>query len=113
MLQASDTILYPTTDLAAAKAYYTELFGVGPDMDQPYYMSFTVNGLHVGFDPNGHKRGFTGPVSFWNVEDIKETVQKLVDGGGTVVEEPHNVGGGKLVATVKDADGNLTGLMQG
>jgi predicted enzyme related to lactoylglutathione lyase len=113
MLQASDTIIYPTSDLAAAKAYYTELFGVGPDMDTPYYMSFTVSGRHVGFDPNGHKRGFTGPVTFWPVENIKETVEKLVNGGGTVVEEPHDVGGGRQVATVKDADGNLTGFMQG
>jgi predicted enzyme related to lactoylglutathione lyase len=112
VLQASNTIIYPVKDLAAAKAFYTKLFGAGPDMDQPYYMSFNVGGTQVGFDPNGHRRGLTGPTNFWSVEDIKATIQELVDGGGTVVEEPHDVGGGKQVATVKDADGNLTGLMQ-
>ena len=39
-------------------------------------------------------------------------MKALVAAGATVVDEPKDVGGGKLVASVKDADGNVTGLVQ-
>jgi predicted enzyme related to lactoylglutathione lyase len=32
--------------------------------------------------------------------------------GATVKEPPHDVGGGRLVATVSDPDGNVLGLLQ-
>ena len=32
--------------------------------------------------------------------------------GATVVSAPRDVGGGKLVATLTDADGNVFGLLQ-
>ena len=32
--------------------------------------------------------------------------------GATVKESPHDVGGGRLVATVTDPDGNVLGLIQ-
>jgi predicted enzyme related to lactoylglutathione lyase len=36
----------------------------------------------------------------------------LVDAGAETQQEVTDVGGGKLVATVKDADGNVIGLLQ-
>jgi predicted enzyme related to lactoylglutathione lyase len=39
-------------------------------------------------------------------------VKALVAAGGKVAQEPKDVGGGKLVATVKDADGNVIGITQ-
>src|SRR5437763_1831441 len=56
--------------------------------------------------------GLTGPIGYWPVEDIKKTLQKLLDAGGQVQQEVKDVGGGKLIAWVKDADANLIGLMQ-
>jgi hypothetical protein len=46
------------------------------------------------------------------VDDINQAGDQLVAAGATVQQQPRNVGGGKLVASVKDADGNVTGLMQ-
>jgi predicted enzyme related to lactoylglutathione lyase len=66
----------------------------------------------VALDPNGHKQGMTGPVSFWDVDDIEKTMAALVEAGGTVASPARDVGGGMLVAIVTDADGNPIGLRQ-
>jgi predicted enzyme related to lactoylglutathione lyase len=46
------------------------------------------------------------------VGDIKASLQALVDAGATPKQAVTDVGGGKLIATVTDADGNAIGLMQ-
>ncbi|MBF6173678.1 VOC family protein [Nocardia blacklockiae] len=114
MSKTLDAILYPVTDIDAAKAQFTALLGTAPAVDQPYYVHFeTSDGLAVGLVPNGHQRGMTGPTPFWTVDDIAGQVKSLVEAGGTVSEEPHDVGGGKQVAIVADAQGNVIGLAQG
>lgn len=58
MAKTLDAILYPVSDIAAAKAQFTALLGVEPAMDQPYYVHFeTPEGLAVGLVPNGQQRG--------------------------------------------------------
>jgi predicted enzyme related to lactoylglutathione lyase len=105
------TVIYPVSDLAKAKAMFTSLLGE-PNMDQPYYVNFHVADQDIGLDPNGHRQGMTGPVPYWNVDDIQASLKALVDSGAETIQEPKDVGGGKLVASVKDADGNVIGLIQ-
>jgi predicted enzyme related to lactoylglutathione lyase len=47
---------------------------------------------------------------FWTVDDINGEVKALVEASGTVSEDVHQVGGGKQVAIVEDAQGNAIGL---
>ena len=112
MNQGIKTIIYPVSDIAQAKKLYRALLGVEPLMDQPYYVGFKVGDQDVALDPNGHKQGMTGPLAYWHVDDIKKTLQLLLDGGAQTQQEIKDVGGGKLIASVKDADGNLIGLLQ-
>ena len=60
-------------------------------------------------DPNGHKDGMT---AYYHVDDIKKSLQLLTDSGAKVLQEVHDVGGGRLIASVRDADGNIIGLSQ-
>jgi predicted enzyme related to lactoylglutathione lyase len=106
------TFIYPVKDLAKAKTLYSELLGVEPDMDEAYYVSFNVGGQDIGLDPNGHNLGMTGPVGYWHVDDIEKSLKALLDTGAEVHQEVKDVGGGKLIASVKDADGNGIGLIQ-
>jgi predicted enzyme related to lactoylglutathione lyase len=62
--------------------------------------------------PNGHANGMTGPVNYWPVDDIAVAIKGLVDAGAELRQEPSEVGGGRVVATLVDADGNPIGLMQ-
>ncbi len=71
-----------------------------------------AGGPEVGLDPNGHAKALTGPVPYWRVADIKASLAGLVGAGAEVLQDIRDVGGGKLIASVKDADGNLIGLVQ-
>jgi predicted enzyme related to lactoylglutathione lyase len=63
-------------------------------------------------DPYGHSRGMTGPVGYGHVDDIRASVQRLLDLGAETQQEVQDIGGGKLIATLTDADGNVIGLVQ-
>ena len=106
------TVLHPVTDLEAAKAVYTALLGVPPQHDAPYYVGFDVEGQHIGLVPGGGAQGMTSPVAFWHVPDIAAKIAEVTAAGATVKEPGHDVGGGRLVATVTDPDGNVVGLLQ-
>jgi predicted enzyme related to lactoylglutathione lyase len=54
----------------------------------------------------------TGPVGFFHVEDIKASLAALLEAGAQTVQDVRDVGGGRLIGTVKDADGNVLGLLQ-
>jgi predicted enzyme related to lactoylglutathione lyase len=110
MTSGIDTIIYPVRDLDQAKTIYSTLLGVEPYVDQPYYVGYKVGDQEIGLDPNGHAQDMTAPVGYLPVEDIEKSLQTLVDAGAEIVQGARDVGGGKLIATVKDADGNVTGL---
>ena len=107
-----NTVLYPVKDLDTAKAIFTSLFGADPHVDSSYYVGFSVNGAEIGLVPSGHEQGMTGPVPFFDVDDISTTLSALQAAGARVVQEPTDVGAGLLVAKVSDTDGNDIGLRQ-
>ena len=107
-----NTVLYPVKDLDKATALFTALFGAGPHVESPYYVGFSVNGAEIGLVPSGHDQGMTGPVPFFDVEDISATLGALQAAGAQMVQESTDVGAGLLVAKVSDADGNDIGLRQ-
>ena len=111
-VQGIRTMIYPVKDIAQAKALFSKLLGVEPDMDEAYYVGFRVEDQDIGLDSNGHKQGMTGPLGYFHVSDIKNSLQSLLDAGAQVHQEVKDVGGGKLIATVKDADSNIIGLIQ-
>jgi predicted enzyme related to lactoylglutathione lyase len=110
--QGIKTVLHPVSDLAAAKAVYTALLGVTPSADADYYVGFEAEGQHIGLVPGGGPQGMTSPVTFWQVSDIEAKLAEVTAAGATVKEPAHDVGGGRLVATFTDPDGNVLGLLQ-
>jgi predicted enzyme related to lactoylglutathione lyase len=112
MTSGAKTIIYPVSDLSRAKSLFSGLLSVEPSMDEPYYVGYRVADQDIGLDPHGHSKGLSGPVSYWHVDDINARFQQLIEAGADVHQPVSDVGGGKLVATVKDADGNIIGLIQ-
>ncbi len=106
------TLIFPVDDLAQAKTLYSKLLGMEPAFDTPYYVGYQVDGQDIGLDPNGHRNGMTGPIAYLQVDDIQATLRSLLDAGAQPAQEVRDVGGGRLIATVKDADGNVVGLLQ-
>ena len=54
----------------------------------------------------------TAPLAYWHVDDINKTLEELLDAGAETEQAVRDVGGGRLIAAVKDADGNVIGLVQ-
>jgi len=110
--QGIKTVLHPVSDLAKAKAVYAALLGVAPQADSSYYVGFDAAGQHIGLVPGGGPQDMTSPVAYWHVADIEAKLAEVTAAGATLKEPVRDVGGGRLVATVTDPDGNVLGLLQ-
>ena len=108
MNQGIKTIVYSAADMSRAKALYTKLLGVEPHVDTPYYVGYKIGDQEIGLTPTGQP----GPVAFLHVSDIKNSLQLVLNAGGQTQQAAKDVGGSKLVATAKDAEGNLIGFVQ-
>jgi predicted enzyme related to lactoylglutathione lyase len=106
------TVLHPVSDLEAAKAVYTALLGVPPQSDAPYYVGYEAAGQQIGLVPSGGPQAMTSPVAYWHVPDIEAKLAEVTAAGAAVKEAPRDVGGGRLVASFTDPDGNVLGLLQ-
>ena len=106
------TVLHPVSDLASAKPVYAALLGVPPQADESYYVGFESAGQHIGLVPGGGPQGMTSPAAYWQVPDVEAKLAGLTAAGATVQKPARDVGGGRLVATVTDPDGNVLGLLQ-
>ena len=110
--QGIKTVLHPVSDLAKAKTVYAAFLGVAPVADSDYYVGFEAEGQQIGLVPGGAAQGMTSPVAYWHVADIEAKLAEVTAAGATVKEPSRNVGGGRLVATFTDPDGNVLGLIQ-
>jgi predicted enzyme related to lactoylglutathione lyase len=108
--QGIKTVLHPVSDLEKAKPVYSALLGMQPQHDASYYVGYEAAGQHIGLVPSGG--GMTSPVAYWHVADIEAKLAEVTAAGAVVKDAPRDVGGGRLVATFTDPDGNVLGLLQ-
>ena len=109
MNQGIKTIIYPVKDIARTKTVFSKFLGVEPYADQPYYVGFKIGDQDIGLVPKGNNAGIT---AFYHVDDIKSSLRLLLDSGAEVQQDIKDVGGGALVASVIDVEGNFVGLRQ-
>ncbi len=76
-------------------------------------MGFNIGGYELGLLPeeNPTTDKAASVVVYWGVDDIHGAYEKLIQNGATPNEEPENVGGELMVATVKDPWGNIIGII--
>ena len=86
--------------------------GIEPQTDSAYYVGYDVGGQHIGLLPGGGPQGLTSPVAYWHVDDIEGKLAEVTAAGATVKDAPNEVGGGRVVASVIDPDGNILGLIE-
>ena len=108
MAQNIKLIVYPVQDIEKAKAFYGKFLDAEPYVESAYYVGYRVGDQEVGLDPNSS----LGPIAYTDVKDIKSSLQAMIEVGAEVVQDVKEVGGGLLIAQVKDADGNVIGLRQ-
>lgn len=113
MLQGLRTVIYGVSDIARAKAWYSQALGAAPYFDQPFYVGFNVGGYELGLNPNTPPNSAenAGVVAYWGVEDIAAELKRLLEIGGKEHSAIQDVGDGIQVATLLDPFGNIIGLI--
>jgi len=111
MIHGLRTAKYPVSDLAKAKAWFSQVFGCAPYFDEPFYVGFSVGGFELGLVPDGEP-GTQGCAAYWGVDNLDEEVGRIVALGATVHQPVQEVGGEIRVAELKDPFGNLLGLIE-
>jgi predicted enzyme related to lactoylglutathione lyase len=108
------TVLYHAPDLSKAKAWYSQVLGIAPYFDQPFYVGFNVSGYEIGLDPdtNNTPGGSGGVVAYWGVADAQAAFRRLLSLGAKSRTEIQEVGEGIKVATVLDPFGNVFGIIE-
>ncbi len=114
MLLGLRTVIYKVTDLDRAKAWYSNLFGITPYFDEPFYVGFNVGGYELGLDPDtgSPQPDAGGTVAYWGVSDLSVALAHVEARGAPVVSPAQDVGEGIRVATIADPFGNLIGLIE-
>ncbi len=114
MLHGLRTAIYATTDLARAKAWYTDVLGFGPYFDEEYYVGFNVGGYELGLLPaeTNAQPGAGGTTVYWGVDDAQSAFDRLIERGALAHDAVQDVGGGIRTATVRDPDGNVFGVIE-
>ena len=107
------TAVYAAPQLAEARAWYVEALGIEPYFDKPFYVGFNVEGYELGLDPDrAVATGDGGTACYWGVDDARAAYARLIELGATAASEPQEVGGGIIVASVRDPFGNLLVVIQ-
>lgn len=111
MFSSVKSVIYPSQNLEEDKKFWTKATGMEPYFDQPYYVGFSINGCELGLDPNAGAEGLPYPIAYWNVQGVEKATEQLLASGATVFKEARDVGGGMMMATFKDASGNIFGII--
>ena len=107
------TTIYMVENITEATEWYSKVFGVEPYFNEPFYVGFNIGGYELGLHPKEKSTAVKteNVFSYWGVEDIHKTYRHLIDLGATKHEEPNNVGGELMVATVYDPWNNIIGII--
>jgi predicted enzyme related to lactoylglutathione lyase len=108
------TAKYTARDLAAAKAWYSDVLGALPYFDEPFYVGFNVGGFELGIAPDSSaaKNRPEAGVAYWGVADATATYARLLAKGATELEALQDVGGGVKIGSVRDPFGNVFGVVE-
>lgn len=123
MLRGLTTVNFFADDLAAARAWYSDLLGIEPYFSKEHegavaYVEFRLGDLkhELGLldarhAPAGRSAAPGNTMTYWAVDDVDAALARLVALGATVLEGPVEQGPGFVTASVVDPFGNVLGVM--
>ena len=125
MLRGLATVTFYAGDLAAAKAWYTEVLGIEayyafPKEGTPAYIEFRVGDyehelgfIDTRYAPHPPARP-SGAIPYWHVDDLQAAFDRLISLGAKQHEPITRRGDGTsgfATASVVDPFGNILGIM--
>lgn len=103
------TVIYQAPDLAASKAWFTELLGFPPYFDEPFYVGFSVAGYELGLLPDADPAD--GAITYWGVGDVKAAMDGAIAQGATEHVAASEVGDGIVTGSVRSPQGAIVGFI--
>ncbi|MCW3465075.1 VOC family protein [Chitinophaga nivalis] len=117
-LRGLSTICYYVADHEAARKWYTELLGIAPYFERPGYAEFRIGDyqhelglIDRRYAPPGVKDSQGGVITYWHVDEVQGTLDRLLAMGATLNEPLVERGAGFVTASVLDPWGNVLGIM--
>ncbi|GAB3605121.1 VOC family protein [Conyzicola nivalis] len=127
MLRGLTTVAYQSSDLEAAKKWYTEVLGIEPYFTRTEYIEFRIGDYEHEFgildsrylpdlsaEPGdgGQSSGAPGgAIVYWHVDDARAAYDRLIELGATPHQPPRDFGENFVGAAVIDPFGNVLGIM--
>jgi catechol 2,3-dioxygenase-like lactoylglutathione lyase family enzyme len=108
-LEGLRTVIYPAPDLDQAKRWWTDLLGITPYFDQPFYVGFAVGGYELALMPDADPAD--GALVYWGVADVAGAVATATTAGCSEHTPVTEVGDGIVTATVRTPDNGILGLI--
>ena len=103
------TVIYPAPELDAAKIWWTDLLGITPYFDQPFYVGFNVGGYELALMPDAEPSD--GALVYWGVLDVGRAVAQAVAAGASEHRPVADVGDGIVTASVITPTDAILGLI--
>jgi catechol 2,3-dioxygenase-like lactoylglutathione lyase family enzyme len=103
------TVIYPAPDLDAARAWWSQILGMEPYFDEPFYVGFDVAGYELGLLPDADPSD--GALVYWGVDDVAAAVAQALAAGAVEHTPVSAVGEGIVTATVRTPTGSIFGLI--
>ena len=124
VLRGFTTITFFVDDVPKAVDWYRKLLGIEPyfaqpSIEEPAYVEFRIGDhedelglIDSRYRPSGHEAASpAGAVTYWHVDDVRASVERLLQLGATEIEPPTARSEEWVTAYVADPFGNILGLM--
>ncbi|MFE9750003.1 VOC family protein [Saccharothrix saharensis] len=119
MLRGLTTTSFFADDLDAAATWYTHFLGIEPYFKVPGgYIEFRIGDyqhefgiVNSAYAPHDTHTGPAGAITYWAVDDLHATLDRLTELGATPHDQPTVRGEGYTTASVIDPFGNILGIM--
>lgn len=112
MILDFQTTWCPVTDMKRAVAFYSDVLGLKPGTQSPYWSDFHVGQHRIGLHPFAPE---PTPKGGWRLgllaDDLKALRQRLEAAGATILDDYHETPQG-VVLTFADPDGNPIQALQ-
>lgn len=113
----------PVDNLDRAKKFYSSIFGWEiqdiPEMDYTIVWTVKVDDQRMPIEKGAINGGFMKrgnhvrwPVLTLQVDSIDDTIKKVMESGGSLVEPKMSVGNMGYAAYIKDSENNIIGLWE-
>jgi len=102
-------VIYPAPDLTAATAWWSELLGVRPYFEEPFYVGFEQGGYELGLLPTADPSD--GALTLWGVDDVAASMAQAIGLGAVEHGPATDVGDGIVTGSVRAPGGAILGLI--